>query len=286
VALQTLRRLSEETGGIYLEADNRYELPGAYLQLPFENIDSGGRFSVNLNPLKDGISGADQSITLRFATDIGDLVARIPVTIPGISTLQRATGTPAPATAAPPVTTQQPAYQIVTAAVDPEEVNLWIWYGIPIALAILLVLTIILLLVMFQQKAANRQHKTASAINTSKPFAYLVVQDEKATRYPITNTTWRIGRTRDNELTLEDSSVSRRHAEIQRYSNGNFILYDVESLNGVYVNQEKISKKKLKEGDIIEIGDIFLRFTLYSEEYLQDEDTAMQHTKAPDITIQ
>ena len=114
-----------------------------------------------------------------------------------------------------------------------------------------------------------------------KPYAYLIVQDETGTRYPITNTTWRIGRTKDNELTLNDNSVSRRHAEIHRYSNGNFILFDVDSLNGIYVNEEKIKKKRLEEGDILEIGDIFLRFTLYSTDYQAEDDTAVQNTGTP-----
>jgi adenylate cyclase len=124
---------------------------------------------------------------------------------------------------------------------------------------------------------------SASTLATFKPYAYLVVQDEKGTRYPITNTTWRIGRTRDNELTLPDKSVSRRHAEIHRYSNGTFIVFDVDSLNGVYVNDEKIKKKKLEEGDILEIGDIVMRFTLFSSDYASDEDTAVQNTRTPSV---
>ncbi|NIO84343.1 MAG: FHA domain-containing protein, partial [Candidatus Aminicenantes bacterium] len=50
-----------------------------------------------------------------------------------------------------------------------------------------------------------------------RPYAYLISQTENAKRYPITRTTWRIGRSMDNEMTLPDNSISRRHAEIQRY---------------------------------------------------------------------
>ena len=42
VALQTLRRMSEETGGQFVETDMRFELPESFLQAPFYNIDRGG----------------------------------------------------------------------------------------------------------------------------------------------------------------------------------------------------------------------------------------------------
>jgi von Willebrand factor type A domain-containing protein len=51
VALQTLRRLSEETGGSYIETDMTYNLPSNYLKAPFTNIDNGGQFTVKLDSL-------------------------------------------------------------------------------------------------------------------------------------------------------------------------------------------------------------------------------------------
>jgi pSer/pThr/pTyr-binding forkhead associated (FHA) protein len=115
----------------------------------------------------------------------------------------------------------------------------------------------------------------------NKPFAYLVSKEESSKRYPILSTTWRIGRRRNNELTLDDTSVSRLHAKIHRDNNGNFFIVDMASLNGTYVNDEQVSTKKLQEGDIIEIGKICLRFTQHSEDYQLNEDTAVQKTKAP-----
>jgi len=115
----------------------------------------------------------------------------------------------------------------------------------------------------------------------NKPFAYLVSQEEHAKRYPILRTTWRIGRKRSNELSLNDPSVSRLHAKIQRDNNGNFFIMDMASLNGTYVNDEQVSKQKLQEGDLIEIGNIRLRFTQLSEDYQLSADTAIQKTKAP-----
>ena len=114
-----------------------------------------------------------------------------------------------------------------------------------------------------------------------KPYAYLVVQDETKQRYPITRTTCRIGRSKDNELTLRDSSISRRHAEIHRDKGDVFTLIDLDSLNGVYINNEKVKKHRLHEGDILEIGDVILRFTLHSVAYEMEESTVVQNTKVP-----
>ena len=263
VALQTLRRLSEETGGTYVEADSRFNLPRAFIERPFENIDSGGQFAIDLKNAPPGKS----VLTLNFETDIGRLSAVVPVTLPEASTAKAAVPPPVQITAFPRTD-------------EPDLVDTWLWYGVPVALIVLIILTFITLFLLYR-----KQDKSGSIDTTPthpfKPYAYLIAQDEKATRYPITHTTWRIGRSKDNEMTLDDNSISRRHAEIQRVGNGKFILYDLDSLNGVFVNEEKITKKKLEEGDIIEIGDIFLRFTQHPSDYQLGEETAMQRTKAP-----
>lgn len=278
VALQTLRRLSEETGGIYVEADNQFSLPKAFLDRPFENIDSGGRFLVELTDVTPGSIGKS-ALTLTFETDLGRISTTVPVTLP-----EKLTTKTVPQQITLPTqtnTVQAPPVQIVTAPVnEPDIIDTWLWYGVPVALIVLIVLTFITLILIYR-KQGKRDTSIAAPSNQYKPYAYLIAQDEKATRYPITHTTWRIGRSKDNEMTLDDNSISRRHAEIQRVGNGKFVLYDLSSLNGVFVNEEKITKKKLEEGDIIEIGDIFLRFTQHPSDYQLGDDTVMQQTKSP-----
>ncbi|MCZ6804690.1 MAG: FHA domain-containing protein [Proteobacteria bacterium] len=111
--------------------------------------------------------------------------------------------------------------------------------------------------------------------------AYLVSGDRIETRYPITRTIWRIGRSKDNELSLNDTSLSRCHAEIHRNNDGTFDIVDMNSMNGVYINDKKIGKAILHEGDVVEIGDIFLRFTQHASDYTHEETTVMQKTKVP-----
>ena len=68
-----------------------------------------------------------------------------------------------------------------------------------------------------------------------------------------------IGRHPDSDIFLDDITVSRKHAEIRRGSQG-FELHDVGSLNGTYVNRERVEESPLKAGDEIQIGKFKLVF--------------------------
>lgn len=280
VALQTLRRLSDETGGQFIEVDRNLKLPEAFLNNPFDSIDNGGRFNIDLSSLLNGRSKENFIINLLFETDTGKYQAEIPVSLPITRTLKQAEPTqPAQAGITPAqALAQQPV--VITRELPAGKINLWLWYGIPAALIILLIITIAAFFLII-----NNQDKKRQAVSNSykefKPYAYLVFQDETKKRYPITNTIWRIGRSTDNEMTLRDSSVSRRHAEIDRDKGDIFTITDLGSLNGVYVNNKKTDKQILREGDIIEIGDINLRFTLLPADYTFEEVTEMQNTRAP-----
>ena len=67
-----------------------------------------------------------------------------------------------------------------------------------------------------------------------------------------------IGRHPDSDIFLDDITVSRRHAEIRR--GDGFSLHDVGSLNGTYVNRERVEEAGLRSGDEIQIGKFKLVF--------------------------
>ena len=70
----------------------------------------------------------------------------------------------------------------------------------------------------------------------------------------------RAGRHPDSDIFLDDVTVSRRHAEIAR-SGGSFVLRDVGSLNGTYVNRQRIEESaSLANGDEVQIGRFKLVF--------------------------
>lgn len=68
-----------------------------------------------------------------------------------------------------------------------------------------------------------------------------------------------VGRHPDSDVFLDDVTVSRRHAEIERRSDG-FVVRDVGSLNGTYLNRERIETADLANGDELQIGKFRLVF--------------------------
>ncbi len=68
------------------------------------------------------------------------------------------------------------------------------------------------------------------------------------------------GRHPESDIFLDDVTVSRRHAELAR-SGGAWIVRDVGSLNGTYVNRQRIEEQApLKNGDELQIGRFKLVF--------------------------
>ncbi|HYN98623.1 MAG TPA: FHA domain-containing protein [Actinomycetota bacterium] len=61
------------------------------------------------------------------------------------------------------------------------------------------------------------------------------------------------GRDSASDIFLDDVTVSRRHAEIRRDGNG-FTIVDSDSLNGTFVNRNRVDRAELKNGDEIQIG--------------------------------
>lgn len=75
-----------------------------------------------------------------------------------------------------------------------------------------------------------------------------------------------IGRTGDNDLAIDHRSVSRHHAKIV-VAGRRFLLHDLKSANGTFVNGETYAQTELKRGDLIELGHVKLRFVPPGESY-------------------
>jgi len=69
-----------------------------------------------------------------------------------------------------------------------------------------------------------------------------------------------IGR-RNADLVLDDPDVSRQHAVIERYERG-YLLRDLGSTNGSYVNGQRTDAEMLHPGDVIELGGTVLTFKI------------------------
>ncbi len=67
------------------------------------------------------------------------------------------------------------------------------------------------------------------------------------------------GRHPESDIFLDDVTVSRRHAELVRRPNG-YVLRDAGSLNGTYLNRERIEEAVIANGDEVQIGRFKLVF--------------------------
>ena len=296
VALQSLRRLAEESGGEFIRADDvDFTLPEAFFAAPYHSIDSGGDLTFDLSTaLAAGLHGP-QNALVSFADDGGtSSTLSVEIVLPPATTTVVEVSARAYASEdnleaelmdaivavnpsrAPSVSTTNIARSPAAAPQRSSKLNTWLWYGTPAAFLLVVVIALMVYGWLFRRRVAD----TAKGSPNNKPFAYLMAADGKE-RFIISQTPWRIGRSKTNELTLSDHSVSRLHAEIRRNQDGSFTIADLDSLNGVFVNDKKVRSSELTEGDGVDVGDIGMKFTLYDDDSAAQEPTVMIRTHTP-----
>lgn len=72
-----------------------------------------------------------------------------------------------------------------------------------------------------------------------------------------------VGRVSDNELSLNDASVSKIHAALMMNQQGTLLVADTGSTNGTHINGRRISygeARQIEEGDVVGFGDVEVRF--------------------------
>lgn len=70
-----------------------------------------------------------------------------------------------------------------------------------------------------------------------------------------------VGRTPDNDIHIDADHISRRHAVVL-LAGGKTVIEDLNSTNGTYVNGERVTRRTLKEGDIVSLGKTDFRFAI------------------------
>ncbi len=85
-------------------------------------------------------------------------------------------------------------------------------------------------------------------------------------RYLLEQPVTKAGRHPESDIFLDDITVSRRHAEIRREEDGKVVIRDVGSLNGTYVNRERIDEQVLSGGDEVQIGKFKLVYLVAGDE--------------------
>lgn len=88
--------------------------------------------------------------------------------------------------------------------------------------------------------------------------AFLITQAEKA--YPLDKTVITIGRKLENQIVIDDRRVSRDHAQL-RAVKGRFVLFDLNSTGGTFVNGKRISQAVLYPHDVVSFGGVPMTYT-------------------------
>ncbi len=106
----------------------------------------------------------------------------------------------------------------------------------------------------------NRTRKLETLEPEDAPRLLVVSAEFKGQEFACIRTEMRVGRTDDNDISLDHRSLSRTHAKIVREDSGEWRIIDMQSANGMSVNGESYAQAALNHGDLIELGHVKLRF--------------------------
>lgn len=79
-------------------------------------------------------------------------------------------------------------------------------------------------------------------------------------KFPLSKDRTVIGRQKEADVSIEDTLISRKHAEVVRKLDGSVVLRDLDSKNGTFCNDDQIREKGLREGDLIQIGSAMIQY--------------------------
>ncbi|HEX9386163.1 MAG TPA: FHA domain-containing protein [Anaerolineales bacterium] len=107
------------------------------------------------------------------------------------------------------------------------------------------------------QTKLHYDYRVDEEIDNIPPNAFFVVDGVKF--YPLTKAVINIGRRLENDLVIDDPRVSRNHAQL-RAIQGHYVLFDLSSTGGTFVNGSRVSETIIYPNDSISLGGVILTF--------------------------
>jgi SARP family transcriptional regulator, regulator of embCAB operon len=119
-----------------------------------------------------------------------------------------------------------------------------------------------------------RRHSSSNR-NVATTTAFLQQEGSEPSRLLLIHERTTLGRLPDNDISLPgDMRVSRHHTEIEEHLNGEWLVRDLRSRNGTYLNGERISESILRSGDRIKVGSHSFLFTAEQDPFATIEGTS------------
>lgn len=111
-----------------------------------------------------------------------------------------------------------------------------------------------------QTNGGSSQTQVIEGAPQPTPRARLLLTTPAGTQaIPLESTLLTIGRGLNNDIILEDTRVSRHHAQL-RYRSRRFWIADAGSTNGTFVNGGQVEEQVLRDGDIVSLGGLELTY--------------------------
>jgi pSer/pThr/pTyr-binding forkhead associated (FHA) protein len=98
------------------------------------------------------------------------------------------------------------------------------------------------------------------------PRLLVLNTDLAGAEFACTRPDLKIGRSDENDVVLDHVSLSQTHARMLRDISGEWQIVDLESSNGMFVNGRSFGAARLRSGDLLELGEVKLRFVAPGEE--------------------
>lgn len=120
------------------------------------------------------------------------------------------------------------------------------------------------------------------AVALDPPYAHLLclVGPKAGSAFAIDRSEMVIGRTQDNDIAIDHRSMSRHHAKVT-VADGRYRICDLDSANGLFIGDETYRDSDLKQGDVLELGHVRLRFVAPGEPAALDADEQAQLAPRP-----
>jgi pSer/pThr/pTyr-binding forkhead associated (FHA) protein len=122
-----------------------------------------------------------------------------------------------------------------------------------------------------ESKTATIPGRPSQTIRELPNRLVMIIGPAVGASFPLLDKRLVIGRGEDCDLPVNDTSVSRVHAEIHMIEGGKYEVFDRDSSNGVRVNGVELKRAILDAGDVIELGDVQLRFVPAGQPYQPQE---------------